>query len=140
MEQAFEPKIMGFLCSWCSYAGADMAGVSRMHYPANIRIIRVMCSGRIDPLFVMKAFENGADGVLVSGCHPGDCHYATGNYYTQRRFIVLQRMLDFFGIDKRRLKLTWVSASEGARFAEVATELTNEIRALGPLNLVEKVR
>jgi F420-non-reducing hydrogenase iron-sulfur subunit len=142
MQNGFEPKIMGFLCSWCSYSGADMAGVSRMQYPPNIRIVRVMCSGRIDPRFVIKAFTSGADGVLVSGCHPGDCHYATGNYYTQRRFVVLKNLLDFFGIDQQRLKLTWVSASEGARFAEIATELTNDIKALGPLNLreQEKVR
>lgn len=138
MEPDFEPKIMGFLCSWCSYAGADMAGVSRLSYPANIRVIRVMCSGRIDPLFVMKAFTSGADGVLVSGCHPGDCHYATGNYYTERRFVMLQRLLDYMGIDQQRLKLTWVSASEGARFATIVTELTQEIKALGPLNLVTK--
>lgn len=114
MDDTFQPKITGFLCSWCSYAGADMAGVSRMQYPANIRVVRVMCSGRVNPLFVVKAFEHGADGVLVSGCHPGDCHYATGNYYTRRRFVALGRLLDFFGIDQRRLKLTWVSASEGA--------------------------
>ncbi len=134
----FEPKIMGFLCSWCSYAGADMAGVSRMQYPANIRVVRVMCSGRINPRFVIKAFESGADAVLVSGCHPGDCHYTTGNYYTRRRFVVMRRLLDFFGIEKERLKLTWVSASEGARFAEIVRELTEEIKALGPLNLVER--
>ncbi len=138
MDNTFEPKIMGFLCSWCSYAGADMAGVSRMQYPANIRVVRVMCSGRIDPLFVVKAFENGADAVLVSGCHPGDCHYATGNYYAERRMQAMQRLLDFFGIDQRRFRLTWVSASEGARFAEIVSEMTEEVRALGPLNLVEK--
>lgn len=138
MNGAFEPKIMGFLCSWCSYAGADMAGISRLQYPPNIRIVRVMCSGRIDPLFVMKAFEHGADGVLVSGCHPGDCHYITGNYYTERRFVVMQRMLDFFGIEQARLKLTWVSASEGTRFAEIMTKMTHELKALGPLNLVQK--
>lgn len=138
MDNIFEPKIMGFLCSWCSYAGADMAGVSRMQYPANIRVVRVMCSGRIDPLFVVKAFENGADAVLVSGCHPGDCHYATGNYYAERRMQAMQRLLDFFGIDQRRFRLTWVSASEGARFAEIVSEMTEEVRALGPLNLVEK--
>ncbi len=135
MDDTFQPRIMGFLCSWCSYSGADTAGVSRMQYPPNIRIIRVMCSGRIEPLHVMKAFEQGADGVLVSGCHPGDCHYATGNYYTQRRFAVMRQLLDFFGIDQRRLKLTWVSASEGARFADIVTAMTEEIRMVGPLNL-----
>ncbi len=135
MDDTFQPKITGFLCSWCSYAGADMAGVSRMQYPANIRVVRVMCSGRVNPLFVVKAFEHGADGVLVSGCHPGDCHYATGNYYTRRRFVALGRLLDFFGIDQRRLKLTWVSASEGARFADIVAAMTAEIRDLGPLAL-----
>ena len=133
MDDTFQPKITGFLCSWCSYAGADMAGVSRMQYPANIRVVRVMCSGRVNPLFVVKAFEHGADGVLVSGCHPGDCHYATGNYYTRRRFVALGRLLDFFGIDQRRLKLTWVSASEGARFADIVAAMTAEIRDFGPL-------
>lgn len=132
---SFEPKIMGFLCSWCSYTGADMAGVSRMQYPANIRIVRVMCSGRMDPLFVMRAFQSGADGVLVSGCHPGDCHYSSGNYYTRRRFAAMRKLLDFMGIDQQRLKVTWVSASEGARFAEITREMTEEIRALGPLQL-----
>lgn len=135
MDDTFQPKITGFLCSWCSYAGADMAGVSRMQYPANIRVVRVMCSGRVNPLFVVKAFEAGADGVLVSGCHPGDCHYATGNYYTRRRFVALGSLLDFFGIDQRRLKLTWVSAAEGARFADIVTAMTAEIRDLGPLRL-----
>ncbi len=133
MDDTFQPKITGFLCSWCSYAGADMAGVSRMQYPVNIRVVRVMCSGRVNPLFVVKAFEHGADGVLVSGCHPGDCHYATGNYYTRRRFVALGRLLDFFGIDQRRLKLSWVSAAEGARFADIVTAMTAEIRDLGPL-------
>jgi F420-non-reducing hydrogenase iron-sulfur subunit len=139
MNHQFEPKIMAFLCSWCSYTGADMAGVGRMQYPANIRIIRVMCSGRMDPLFVMKAFETGADGVLVSGCHPGDCHYTTGNYYTRRRFAALRKLIDFLGIDNRRLKVTWVSGSEGARFSEVARDMTREIRELGPLSLVAPV-
>jgi coenzyme F420-reducing hydrogenase delta subunit len=129
---------MAFLCSWCSYAGADMAGVSRMQYPANIRVVRVMCSGRVNPRLVMKAFEAGADGVLVSGCHPGDCHYTTGNYYTRRRFTLMRRLIEFFGIEAARLKLSWVSASEGARFADVVSELTEDIRALGPLHLVER--
>jgi F420-non-reducing hydrogenase iron-sulfur subunit len=137
MTTAFEPKIAGFLCSWCSYAGADMAGVSRMAYPPNIRVVRVMCSGRVDPLMVFNAFAQGADGVLVSGCHPGDCHYATGNYYAQRRFLIAQRLVDFFGIERKRLRVTWVSASEGGRFADIVTSFTNELRALGPLNLRE---
>ncbi len=139
MSNDFEPKLMGFLCSWCSYAGADTAGVSRMQYPPNLRVVRVMCSGRIEPVLVMRAFEAGADGVLISGCHPGDCHYATGNYYARRRFIILRRLLDFLGIEQDRLRLTWVSASEGTRFAELVTQLTQEIKALGPLQLTEKV-
>jgi F420-non-reducing hydrogenase iron-sulfur subunit len=134
-DHEFEPRIMGFLCSWCSYTGADMAGVGRMQYPANIRVVRVMCSGRMNPLFVVKAFEAGADGVLISGCHPGDCHYTTGNYYTRRRFVAMRRLLDFFGIASERLKVTWVSGSEGARFAQIAREFTRELRELGPLTL-----
>jgi F420-non-reducing hydrogenase iron-sulfur subunit len=109
-----------------------------MAYPPNIRVMRVMCSGRVDPLMVFKAFEQGADGVLVSGCHPGDCHYATGNYYAQRRFLIAQRLVDFFGIERERLRVTWVSASEGGRFADIVTSFTNELRALGPLNLREQ--
>jgi F420-non-reducing hydrogenase iron-sulfur subunit len=135
MSEPFEPKILGLLCSWCSYAGADTAGVSRAQYPPNIRIVRVMCSGRVDPLFIARAFEQGADGVLVAGCHPGDCHYVSGNNHTERRLGSFGGLLDFFGIDQRRLKVAWVSASEGARFASVVAELTDELRALGPLQL-----
>lgn len=135
MHTRFEPNILGLLCSWCAYAGADTAGVSRVQYPPNIRIVRVMCSGRIDPLFVARAFESGADGVLVAGCHPGDCHYVSGNNYAQDRIEAFAGLLDFFGIDRRRLKLAWVSASEGARFAAVVAEMTEELRALGPLSL-----
>ncbi len=135
MAEVFEPKILGMLCSWCAYTGADTAGVSRAQYPANIRIVRVMCSGRVDPLFIARAFENGADGVLVAGCHPGDCHYISGNSYVQDRMAVFGSLLDFFGIDRRRLKLAWVSGSEGHRFATVVAELTEELRALGPLRL-----
>jgi F420-non-reducing hydrogenase iron-sulfur subunit len=135
----FEPNIMGFLCSWCSYTGADMAGIARHQYPANLRIVRVMCSGRMDPLFVLKAFEAGADGVLVSGCHPGDCHYTSGNYYTRRRFLAMRKLLAFTGIDERRLILTWVSASEGAQFAQIARKLTQDLKPLGPLDLGRKI-
>jgi F420-non-reducing hydrogenase iron-sulfur subunit len=131
----FEPKILGLLCSWCSYAGADTAGVSRAQYPPNIRIVRVMCSGRVDPLFVARAFEQGADGVLVAGCHPGDCHYVSGNSFAQERFASFASLLDFFGIDRRRLRVAWVSASEGARFAAIVAELTAELRTLGPLKM-----
>jgi F420-non-reducing hydrogenase iron-sulfur subunit len=132
MTAEFEPKIVGFLCNWCSYAGADMTGTSRIPYPPNIRIIRVPCSGRVDPLFVLKAFQEGADGVLVAGCHPGDCHYADGNYHARRRYALMHQFLDFMGIDVGRLRVDWVSASEGKRFAQVVAELTDQVRQLGP--------
>jgi len=128
----FEPKIVGFLCNWCSYAGADLAGVSRIQYPPTLRIVRLMCSGRVDPIFIIEAFKSGADGVLVAGCHPGDCHYLAGNYKAERRVALLRRLLDQFGIEPERLKLEWVSASEGDRFATVIKEMTEEIRKLGP--------
>lgn len=132
-EEKFEPNILVFCCNWCSYAGADLAGVSRFQYPPNIRIIRVMCSGRVDPSFVLKALKNGADGVLVSGCHLGDCHYISGNEYTKERFEKLHSFLiKQLGIDPKRVRLEWVSASEGKRFAEVITEFTNQIKELGP--------
>ncbi len=127
-----EPKIVGFLCNWCSYAGADMAGTSRMTYPSNIRIIRVPCSGRVDPLLVIKAFEMGADGVLIAGCHPGDCHYSEGNYHTRRRFALLRPFLDYLGVEDKRIKLEWVSATEGKRFTQVVSEFTGELKRLGP--------
>ena len=128
----FEPKIIGFLCNWCSYAGADLAGTSRMKYAPNIRIIRVMCSGRVDPQFIIKAFSSGADGVLVCGCHPGECHYQEGNYKTLRRIPLLKKMLKQFGIEEGRLRLEWVSAAEGERFAKLVNEMTEQIKALGP--------
>jgi len=128
----YQPRIVGFLCNWCSYAGADMAGTSRMTYPSNILIIRVPCSGRVDPLLVVKCFEQGADGVLVSGCHPGDCHYAEGNYHARRRFALLRSLLDFLGIEKERLRVEWVSASEGGRFRELVSSFTEEVIRLGP--------
>jgi F420-non-reducing hydrogenase iron-sulfur subunit len=132
---AFEPRIIGFLCNWCSYTGADLAGVSRLKYPPNIRVIRVMCSGRVDPTFVIKAFQLGADGVLVAGCHPGDCHYTEGNYKAMRRMATLSHVLRLFGIEKQRLRLEWISASEGDKYQEVVTEFTETIRSLGPLKL-----
>ena len=132
---AFEPKIIGFLCNWCSYTGADLAGVSRIKSAPNVRVIRTMCSGRVDPSFVLKAFQLGADGVIVMGCHLGDCHYQEGNYKTIRRMPFLKRLVRDFGIDPRRLRLEWVSASEGDRFAAVVNEMTEEIRGLGPLKL-----
>ena len=131
----FEPKIVGFLCNWCSYSGADLAGVSRMKMAPNVRSIRVMCSGRVDPTFVLKAFTSGADGVLIGGCHPGDCHYAEGNYKALRRSVFLKRMLKEQGIDPQRLRIEWISASEGDKYARVVDELTQTIRQLGPLNL-----
>jgi F420-non-reducing hydrogenase iron-sulfur subunit len=132
---AFEPKIIGFLCNWCSYTGADLAGVSRIKSAPNVRVIRTMCSGRIDPAFVLKAFQLGADGVIVMGCHLGDCHYQEGNYKTIRRIPFLKRLIQGFGIDPLRLRLEWVSASEGDRFAQVVNEMTEEIRRIGPLSL-----
>lgn len=128
----WEPSIAGFLCKWCSYAGADLAGSSRMEYPPNVKVVRVPCSGRIDPLFILKAFQQGADGVLVSGCHPGDCHYAEGNYYARRRLTLLKRLLEFMGYHPKRLRLEWVSAAEAREFAEVVTGMVEEIRSLGP--------
>lgn len=128
----FEPKIIGFLCNWCSYAGADLAGTSRIQYPPNIRIIRVMCSGRVNPLFIAKSFQEGADGVLVSGCHPGDCHYTEGNYFTRRRFNVMKSLLEYIGVDPRRFRMSWVSASEGGKFAEIIQQMTAELKELGP--------
>lgn len=131
-SQESEPKIVAFLCNWCSYAGADLAGISRIQYPASIRVIRVPCSGRVDPFHILKALQSGADGVLVSGCHPGDCHYLTGNYVARRRFAVLNDLLEFAGIDPGRVSFSWVSAAEGERFAEVVREVTEKVKALGP--------
>ncbi len=131
----FEPVIVGFLCNWCSYTGADLAGTARRHYVPNLRIIRVMCSGRVEPTFVLKALQDGADGVLVAGCHPGDCHYQEGNYKTMRRMTLLKRMLEQLGIESARVRLEWVSASEANRFVDIVNEMTEQIRALGPLKL-----
>lgn len=138
-NEQFEPRIVGFLCRWCSYTGADLAGTSRMQYPANLAAIRVMCSGRVDPTFVVKALKDGADGVLIAGCHPGDCHYSEGNYKAMRRYPMLLNLLDQFGIDRGRVRLEWISASEGERFAEVVTEFTEQLKALGPLNWQESI-
>jgi len=134
-KNEFEPRIVGFCCNWCSYAGADLAGVSRFQYPPNIRIISVMCSGRVSPAFVLKALAVGADGVLIAGCHPGDCHYTSGNYKARRRVELTKRLLEQFGMEPERLRLEWVSASEGMRFAEVVDDFTNKIRELGPNSL-----
>ena len=134
---SWEPRLVGFLCNWCSYTGADLAGTARMKYPANLRVIRVMCSGRVDPNFVLDALSKGADGVLVCGCHPGDCHYQEGNHKCLRRVPITQKLLEGMGVDPRRLRLEWVSASEGSRFTQVVSEFTEQIRALGPLKLDE---
>jgi coenzyme F420-reducing hydrogenase delta subunit len=134
-EPNFEPKILGFLCRWCSYAGADLAGTSRKKYPANIRIIKIPCSGRIDPLLIIRALRNGFDGVLVSGCHPGDCHYQTGNYRARRRIAITKKFLEYMGIEPERLQASWVSASEGGKFAEVVAEITADLKKLGPNRL-----
>jgi len=134
MSDQFEPVIIGFTCNWCSYRAADMAGTARMKYAPNVRLIRLMCSGRLDPTFVLKAFAGGADGVLVSGCHPGDCHYVEQNYKMLRRFILLRKTLAQLGIEPERIKLVWASAAEGAIFADEITKFVAQVRALGPLS------
>jgi F420-non-reducing hydrogenase iron-sulfur subunit len=133
----FEPNIIGFLCNWCSYAGADLAGTSRMKYPPNIKSIRVMCSGRVDPVFVLEALRKGADGVLVAGCHPGDCHYQSGNYKANRRMKLLKKLLEEMAINPKRVRFEYISASEGAKFASVATEFVDELKKMGPSPLKE---
>ncbi|MBM4170439.1 MAG: hydrogenase iron-sulfur subunit [Ignavibacteria bacterium] len=136
-DGVFEPKIVGFLCNWCSYSGADLAGVSRIKSAPNVRIIRTMCSGRVDPSFIIKAFELGADGVLIAGCHFGDCHYLEGNFKTMRRIEMMKLVLKQFGIDARRLRLEWISASEAEKFSKVTFEFTEQIKTLGPLRLIK---
>jgi F420-non-reducing hydrogenase iron-sulfur subunit len=133
----FQPTIVSFLCNWCSYTGADLAGTSRMKYAHNIRIIRVMCSGRVEPTFVLRAFREGADGVLICGCHPGDCHYHEGNYKCLRRFHLLKKYIQQMGIHPDRLRLEWISASEGKQFAELADEMTEAMIKLGPAKINE---
>ena len=133
-NESFEPRLIGFLCNWCSYTGADLAGTARMNYAPNVRVIRVMCSGRVDPQFVLKAFREGADGVLISGCHPGDCHYQEGNYKALRRHRLLSRTLEQLGIEKERFRLEWVSAAEGKKFQMVCNDFTEQIKKLGPLS------
>ncbi len=131
--EEFEPNIIGFLCSWCSYAGADLAGTSRIQYPHNVKIIKVMCSGRVNLMYIINAFQQGADGVLVSGCHPGDCHYTHGNYLARRRIATMKKLLEFLGIEPDRVRMTWVSAAEGRKYADVVRELTDDIKKLGPM-------
>jgi F420-non-reducing hydrogenase iron-sulfur subunit len=132
----FEPKILAFCCNWCAYAGADLAGVSRIQYPSNVRIVKVMCSGRVDPAHVVAAFRGGADGVLVAGCHAGDCHYINGNESTKTRMEFLQDFLREVGVDRERLKLEWIAGSEGAKFARVVQEMVDTVRRLGPFRVV----
>lgn len=134
MTENFEPMIIGFTCNWCSYRAADLAGGSRLKYPANIRLIRLMCSGRMDPMFALKAFAKGADGVMITGCHPGECHYLEQNFKTMRRIALLQRTVSQFGIEKDRVKLSWASAAEGQQLAESISDFVEQIRGLGPLN------
>ena len=134
MTDTFEPVIIGFTCNWCSYRAADLAGTARVKYPPNVRLVRLMCSGRLDPTFVMKALANGADGVLITGCHPGECHYIEQNYKALRRYLLLRRTLSQMGIDPGRVKLVWASAAEGVRLAQEITKMVEEVRKLGPLN------
>lgn len=134
-KSEWEPGIAGFLCKWCSYAGADLAGTSRKKYPANLRVLKVPCSGRVDPLFILKALHLGFDGVLISGCHPGDCHYQAGNYRARRRIALTKKLLDYIGIPEERVQASWVSASEGAKFAQVAAGVAKDIEKIGPNKL-----
>ncbi len=135
-QPIFEPRIVAFFCNWCTYLAADLAGTSRMKYAPNVRVVRVMCSGRVDPQFVLDAFAHGADGVLIGGCHPGDCHYQEGNYKALRRYRLLKRMLREIGIEDDRLRLEWISASEAERFRWVMNDMVERVRALGPLRLL----
>lgn len=131
-SEGFEPKIIGFLCNWCSYTGADLAGVSRLQYPPNFIPIRVMCTGAVDPVYVIKALLEGADAVLIAGCHPGDCHYLSGNYKARRRVSILKKLMEDIGLEERRVRLEWISASEGQKFADTVNEMVKETKELGP--------
>jgi F420-non-reducing hydrogenase iron-sulfur subunit len=134
MSEQFEPKIVAFVCTYCTYAGADLAGTSRLKYAPNVRIVRLPCTGRISPMFILKALQKGADGVLVSGCHPGDCHFTHGNYHARRRWMVFRALLDFTGISPERVKYSWISAAEGSKFADLINSVTEDIRKLGPFD------
>ncbi len=131
-EKEFKPRIVAYVCNWCTYGGADLAGTSRRTYDSSVRIIKLPCTGRIDPLFILKAFERGADGILVSGCHPGDCHYNTGNYHARRRWIVFRDLLEFSGIDMQRLQFSWISAAEGNKWVDVINDISASIKEIGP--------
>jgi len=137
-DESWEPKILAFLCNWCSYAGADLAGVSRLQYATNVRVIRVPCSGRINPMYIVKALQNGTDGVLVSGCHPGDCHYISGNLVARRKFALLKSFLGYLGIEPERVQFSWVSASEGSRFAALIDKVVDDVKKLGPAKKLVK--
>jgi len=132
MAEEFEPKIVAFLCKWCSSAGSDLAGVSRMVYPPNVVPIQVMCSGSVSPLYILSAFNKGADGVLVSGCHPGDCHYLKGNYYARRRIALVKNLLEYVGLEPQRFQMSWVSAAEGTKYTEIIKDFVQELKPLGP--------
>jgi len=139
MSNEFEPKVLAFVCNWCTYTGADLTGTSRIKYATNVRIIRFPCTGRIDFMLILKAFATGMDGVIVSGCHPNDCHYTSGNFHARRRWIVFRNLLEYLGIDIRRIKFFWVSAAEGAKWAEVVNEAVSNLRELGPYTEYHKV-
>lgn len=138
MTKDWKPRIVAFFCNWCTYTAADLAGVSRLKYAANVRVIRLMCSGRVDPQFILEALARGADGVLIGGCHPGDCHYVEGNYKMLRRFQMLKRMLNDLGIEEQRVRLEWISAAEGDKVRTVINEMTQQIQALGPLGMPKR--
>ena len=137
-SDTWQPKVVAFLCNWCSYAGADLAGVSRLQYPTNVRVIRVPCSGRVNPMYIVKALQQGVDGVLVSGCHPGDCHYISGNLLARRKSALLKGLLEYFGLEPGRVQFSWVSASEGSRFAELVAKVVEDVRKLGPAKKLAK--
>jgi len=139
MNEPFEPKIVAFVCTYCTYAGADLAGTSRLKYAPNVRIVRLPCTGRISPMFILKALQKGADGVLVSGCHPGDCHFTHGNYHARRRWMVFRALLDFTGIPPERVMFSWISAAEGSKFADLINSVTEDIRKLGPFDQYQKL-
>ena len=140
VNNEFKPNIVAFCCNWCSYAGADLAGNNRLNYPDNVKIIKVPCSCRVNPMFILRAFQRGADGVILCGCHPGDCHYTSGNYYTRRRMTLLFSMLNYLGIEKERYRVEWVSAAEGAKFADTMNEFTEEVKKLGKNKRLEDLR
>ncbi len=139
MSEQFEPEIVAFVCTYCTYAGADLAGTSRLKYAPNVRIIRLPCTGRISPMFILKALQKGADGVLISGCHPGDCHFTHGNYHARRRWMVFRALLNFIGIPPERIKYSWISAAEGLKFADLINSITEDIRKLGPFEQYDKL-